>query len=121
MPAATALAAPRLSVRLWRRLVLGLFCAPGVNDLLYEVAWTRMLRWLFGDTVLATSNELVGNEGEQQRQVKGTGDKWNLVIWELYYNQATVFGRGSSAESNILAFPILGFSEHAWTFPADTP
>ena len=42
----------------WRRLVLGLFCASGISGLLYEIAWTRMLTLLFGDTVLAVSTVL---------------------------------------------------------------
>jgi len=43
---------------LWRRLLLGLFCLSGISGLLYEVAWTRMLHLLFGDTVLAVSTVL---------------------------------------------------------------
>src|SRR5919109_234528 len=42
----------------WRRAVLGLFFASGISGLLYEVAWTRMLNLLFGDTVLAVSTVL---------------------------------------------------------------
>src|SRR6266446_7216311 len=45
-------------VNLWRRLLLGLFCLSGISGLLYEVAWTRMLHLLFGDTVLAVSTVL---------------------------------------------------------------
>lgn len=45
-------------VRIWRRLVLGLFFLSGISGLLYEVAWTRMLHLLFGDTVLAVSTVL---------------------------------------------------------------
>jgi spermidine synthase len=41
-----------------RRLLLGLFFLSGVSGLLYEVAWTRMLHLLFGDTVLAVSTVL---------------------------------------------------------------
>ena len=47
------------SEALWRRLVLGLFFVSGISGLLYEVAWTRMLHLLFGDTVLAVSTVLV--------------------------------------------------------------
>ena len=46
------------SEALWRRLVLGLFFVSGISGLLYEVAWTRMLHLLFGDTVLAVSTVL---------------------------------------------------------------
>ena len=46
------------SEALWRRLVLGLFFLSGISGLLYEVAWTRMLHLLFGDTVLAVSTVL---------------------------------------------------------------
>jgi len=42
----------------WRALVLGLFFLSGISGLLYEVAWTRMLHLLFGDTVLAVSTVL---------------------------------------------------------------
>src|SRR3989475_5556314 len=45
-------------VRVWRRLLLGLFFLSGISGLLYEVAWTRMLHLLFGDTVLAVSTVL---------------------------------------------------------------
>src|SRR2546427_2869384 len=45
-------------VRIWRRLLLGLFFLSGISGLLYEVAWTRMLHLLFGDTVLAVSTVL---------------------------------------------------------------
>jgi spermidine synthase len=38
---------------------LGLFFLSGISGLLYEVAWTRMLHLLFGDTVLAVSTVLV--------------------------------------------------------------
>ena len=48
----------RRSEALWRRLVLGLFFVSGISGLLYEVAWTRMLHLLFGDTVLAVSTVL---------------------------------------------------------------
>jgi spermidine synthase len=58
MNATTVVAPAGLPARVWRRLVLGLFCASGVSGLLYEVAWTRLLHLLFGDTVLATSTVL---------------------------------------------------------------
>src|SRR5262252_6706259 len=45
-------------VNLWRRLLLGLFFLSGISGLLYEVAWTRLLHLLFGDTVLAVSTVL---------------------------------------------------------------
>jgi spermidine synthase len=45
-------------VRLWPRVLLGLFFLSGISGLLYEVAWTRMLHLLFGDTVLAVSTVL---------------------------------------------------------------
>jgi spermidine synthase len=45
-------------VNLRRRLLLGLFFLSGISGLLYEVAWTRMLHLLFGDTVLAVSTVL---------------------------------------------------------------
>ena len=45
-------------MRIWRRLLLGLFFLSGISGLLYEVAWTRMLHLLFGDTVLAVSTVL---------------------------------------------------------------
>src|SRR5258707_11285404 len=45
-------------VNLWRRLLLGLFFLSGISGLIYEVAWTRMLHLLFGDTVLAVSTVL---------------------------------------------------------------
>src|SRR5262245_49397977 len=53
---AAALAPP--SVTIWRALLLALFFLSGVSGLLYEVAWTRMLHLLFGDTVLAVSTVL---------------------------------------------------------------
>ena len=43
---------------IWRALLLALFFLSGVSGLLYEVAWTRMLHLLFGDTVLAVSTVL---------------------------------------------------------------
>ncbi len=43
---------------IWRRVLLGLFFLSGISGLLYEVAWTRMLHLLFGDTVLAVSTVL---------------------------------------------------------------
>jgi spermidine synthase len=46
------------SVRIWRRVVLGLCFLSGISGLLYEVAWARMLHLLFGDTVLAVSTVL---------------------------------------------------------------
>jgi spermidine synthase len=45
-------------VNFWRRLLLGFFFLSGISGLLYEVAWTRMLHLLFGDTVLAVSTVL---------------------------------------------------------------
>jgi spermidine synthase len=67
---------------LWRRLILGLFFVSGISGLLYEVAWTRMLTLMFGDTVLAVSIVLAafmaglalgsfwsGRRIDQQRQV----------------------------------------------------
>jgi spermidine synthase len=54
----TAIASPVLPARGWRRAIFGLFCVSGISGLLYEVAWTRMLHLLFGDTVLATSTVL---------------------------------------------------------------
>ena len=44
--------------RIWRPLLIGLFFLSGVSGLIYEVAWTRMLHLLFGDTVLAVSTVL---------------------------------------------------------------
>src|SRR5262245_40102953 len=44
--------------RFFRRGVLALCFLSGVSGLLYEVAWTRMLHLLFGDTVLAVSTVL---------------------------------------------------------------
>ena len=41
-----------------RRILLGLFFCSGISGLLYEVAWTRMLHLLFGDTVLVVSTVL---------------------------------------------------------------
>ncbi len=58
MPTDTAIASPGPSARGWRRVIFGLFCVSGISGLLYEVAWTRMLHLLFGDTVLATSTVL---------------------------------------------------------------
>jgi spermidine synthase len=43
---------------LWRRLILGLFFVSGISGLIYEVAWTRLLTLVFGDTVLAVSTVL---------------------------------------------------------------
>lgn len=58
MGASTAMASLTPQTRVWRRLVLGLFLVSGVSGLLYEVAWTRLLTLLFGDTVLAVSTVL---------------------------------------------------------------
>lgn len=58
MPTDTAAAPPVLPARGWRRVIFGLFGVSGISGLLYEVAWTRMLHLLFGDTVLATSTVL---------------------------------------------------------------
>src|SRR5437870_9457579 len=54
----TAIVTSAPLVNLWRRLLLGLFFLSGMSGLLYEVAWTRMLHLLFGDTVLAVSTVL---------------------------------------------------------------
>src|SRR5207245_11103350 len=54
----TAIVTPLPLVNIWRRLLLGLFFLSGISGLLYEVAWTRMLHLLFGDTVLAVSTVL---------------------------------------------------------------
>src|SRR6266446_5460622 len=54
----TAIVTSLPRVNLWRRLLLGLFFLSGISGLLYEVAWTRMLHLLFGDTVLAVSTVL---------------------------------------------------------------
>src|SRR5215475_5752025 len=54
----TAIVTSTPLVNLWRRLLLGLFFLSGISGLLYEVAWTRMLHLLFGDTVLAVSTVL---------------------------------------------------------------
>src|SRR5437016_2849553 len=54
----TAIVTSAPLVNLWRRLLLGLFFLSGISGLLYEVAWTRMLHLLFGDTVLAVSTAL---------------------------------------------------------------
>src|SRR5688572_13055456 len=43
---------------IWRRLILGLFFVSGISGLIYEVAWTRLLTLMFGDTVLAVSTVL---------------------------------------------------------------
>jgi spermidine synthase len=43
---------------MWRRLILGLFFLSGISGLIYEVAWTRLLTLVFGDTVLAVSTVL---------------------------------------------------------------
>src|SRR2546425_6912601 len=53
-----AMFASTLTVRIWRRVVLALCVLSGISGLLYEVAWTRMLHLLFGDTVLAVSTVL---------------------------------------------------------------
>ncbi len=52
------IATSALGEAFWRRLVLALFFLSGISGLLYEVAWTRMLHLLFGDTVLAVSTVL---------------------------------------------------------------
>src|SRR5438445_11221274 len=57
-PRDTAIVTSAPLVNLWRRLLLGLFFLSGMSGLLYEVAWTRMLHLLFGDTVLAVSTVL---------------------------------------------------------------
>ena len=44
--------------RAWRRLLIGLFFVSGISALMYEIAWTRLLNLLFGDTVLAVSTVL---------------------------------------------------------------
>lgn len=44
--------------RIWPSVLLGLFFLSGASGLIYEVAWTRMLHLLFGDTVLAVSTVL---------------------------------------------------------------
>src|SRR5262245_19446495 len=54
----TAIVTSAPLVNLWRRLLLVLFFLSGISGLLYEVAWTRMLHLLFGDTVLAVSTVL---------------------------------------------------------------
>src|SRR6266705_46028 len=54
----TAIVTSAPLVNIWRRLLLGLFFLSGISGLLYEVAWTRMLHLLFGDTVLAVSTVL---------------------------------------------------------------
>src|SRR2546427_10795864 len=54
----TAIVTSAPLVNLWRRLLLGLFFLSGISGLLYEVAWTRMLHLLFGDTVLAVRTVL---------------------------------------------------------------
>ena len=43
---------------MWHRLILGLFFVSGISGLIYEVAWTRLLTLMFGDTVLAVSTVL---------------------------------------------------------------
>jgi spermidine synthase len=53
-----AIGTSSLRMRVWRGVVLGLFFLSGISGLLYEVAWTRMLHLLFGDTVLAVSTVL---------------------------------------------------------------
>src|SRR5438270_8279048 len=53
-----AIVASALLLRIWRRVVLILCFLSGISGLLYEVAWTRMLHLLFGDTVLAVSTVL---------------------------------------------------------------
>ena len=50
MPTDMATAAPVRPARGWRRVLFGLFCVSGISGLLYEVAWTRLLHLLFGDT-----------------------------------------------------------------------
>src|SRR5438445_2514960 len=57
-PRDTAIVTSAPLVNLWRRLLLGLFFLSGISGLIYEVAWTRMLHLLFGDTVLAVSTVL---------------------------------------------------------------
>src|SRR6516165_5365506 len=45
-------------VRNFHRAVFVLCFLSGISGLLYEVAWSRMLHLLFGDTVLAVSTVL---------------------------------------------------------------
>ncbi len=58
MDTGTAMSPTAPPGRAWRRVVVGLFFASGISGLLYEIAWTRMLNLLFGDTVLAVSTVL---------------------------------------------------------------
>jgi spermidine synthase len=58
MAAHTAIAQADPAKQGWRRAVFALFFASGISGLLYEVAWTRLLNLLFGDTVLAVSTVL---------------------------------------------------------------
>src|SRR5262249_725222 len=44
--------------RIWPPVLLGLFFLSGLSGLIYDVAWTRLLHLLFGDTVLAVSTVL---------------------------------------------------------------
>src|SRR5881296_189042 len=50
-------------VNIWHRLLPGLFFLSGISGLIYEVAWTRMLHLLLGDTVLAVSTVLASFMG----------------------------------------------------------
>jgi spermidine synthase len=44
--------------RAWRLVVVGLFFISGISALMYEIAWTRLMSLLFGDTVFAVSTVL---------------------------------------------------------------
>src|SRR5215510_4446615 len=58
MPAEKMIAPTLPPGRAWRQVVVGLFFISGISALMYEIAWTRLLTLLFGDTVLAVSTVL---------------------------------------------------------------
>jgi spermidine synthase len=58
MPAEKMMAPALPPGRAWRQVVVGLFFISGISALMYEIAWTRLLNLLFGDTVLAVSTGL---------------------------------------------------------------
>src|SRR5262247_109098 len=59
----TCSAAVEVSSRMPRRLFLLLYAASGAAALLYEIAWTRLLTLLMGQTVAAASTALAAIMG----------------------------------------------------------
>src|SRR5690348_14647782 len=72
-----------MSERNLKTLVFALFFFSGITGLVYEVVWTRMLTYVFGNTIFAVTTVLTAFMGGLALGSFGFGkmiDKWGLAL-----------------------------------------